>query len=201
MPYMKKLLTYSIFALILFSLSACNSESHTSVLKKCTTLGDESIAYARANYVKLFHHFNPKKFQNTFQKVEEFDNVTHRNVINTYDIAVRKLKAKDPTTKALISACRMLSVFSKDLVDQAYPRAIAHKSEHDPLTNEFFIEINQIVKFDHNIGEFDKNALSFKHKVEAYEVALKNYINKFQPELPSQKYQTSFTKKHFAKLD
>lgn len=198
---MKMLLTYSMFALILFSLSACNNENHELVLKKCTTLGDESIVYARANYVKLFYHFNPNKFKKTYQKVEGFDNVTHRNVINTYDIAVRKLKAKDPTTKALISACRMLAMFSKDLVDQAYPRAIAHKSNHDPLTNDFFIEINQIVKFDHNIGEFDKNTQSFKHKVEAYEVALKNYIHKFQPELPPQKHQTRFTKSHFAKLD
>lgn len=181
---MKKSLTFSLFiTLVLFTVSACNSQSHISVLNKCTILADESIVYARANYVKLFHHFNPKKFQKTYKKIANFDHVTHRNVINTYDIAVRKLKTKDPTTKALISACKTLAKFSKELVDQTYPRAIAHNSAYKPLTDEFFIELNQIVKFDHSIGDFDMNTLSFKHKVKNYQVALQNYKNKFQNEL------------------
>jgi hypothetical protein len=160
---------------------ACNGETQVSVFKKCSTLGDESITYARANYVKLFHHFNPEKFQETYKQVEQFDNVTHRNTIITYDRAVQKIKVKDPTAKAFLSACKALSVFSQEFVDIAYPKAIKHQSQYDPLSNDFFIEINQIVKFDHNIGSFDPNTASFKYQVEAYEQALKNYMEKYPP--------------------
>ena len=69
-------------------------------------------------------------------------------------------------------------------MDQAYPRAISHKSKHKILSDGFFIEINQIVKFDHNIGSFDSTVNSFKQQVQNYKLAVKNYINKYKAELP-----------------
>ncbi len=147
------------------------------------TLGDESIVYARANYVKLFHHYNPKKFQESFDKVKNFDYITHRNVINNYDIAVRKLKPRDSVTKSFVSSCKDLAVFSKNLVDQAYPRAISHQSENDSLSNAFFNEINSIVKFDDAIGVFSKSDKSFNQYVKIYKDALLNYKNTFKSEL------------------
>ncbi|MEE9310342.1 MAG: hypothetical protein V3U64_04920 [Cocleimonas sp.] len=177
--------TVLVFSLLL-SISACNSDSRVSVLQKCTTLGDESIAYARANYVKLFHYFNAEKFDIPYQQVKNFDHITHRNVINTYDIAVRKIKAKDPTTQSMLTACRSLATFSKNFVDQSYPRAIAHKSEANPLSDTFFTQINQIVKFDESIGLFDKNMLSFKQHILNYREATRLYRKSFQKELSSQ---------------
>ncbi|MCF6189047.1 MAG: hypothetical protein L3J51_01050 [Cocleimonas sp.] len=172
-----------MFALM-FSIVGCNSSvDRVSVLQKCTTLGDESIGYARANYVKLFHYFNAEKFSTPFQQVKDYDYVTHRNVINTYDIAVRKLKGKDPITKSLLSACKNLSEFSKNFVDQAYPRAIAHKSQENPLSDKFFTQINQIVKFDETIGVFDRTMTSFKQQVASYEAAAKKYRKIFKKEL------------------
>jgi len=169
---------------LIFSITGCNGNvDRLSVLQKCTTLGDESIAYARANYVKLFHHFNEEKFNIPFQQIKDYDYVTHRNVINTYYIAVRKLKAKDPTTESLLSACKNLSLFSKNFVDQSYPRAIAHKSQDNPLSDKFFTQINQIVKFDETIGTFDKTMPSFKQQVASYEAARKKYRQKFKNEL------------------
>ena len=147
------------------------------------TLADESIIYARANYVKLFYHFNPQKFNEPFQKIKGFDYVSHRNVINTYNNAVRKIRTKDDATKSLVNACLKLSSFSKNLVDQAYPRAISHVSQHNPLTDKFFSEINQIVKFDHNIGDFNNTTLSFKQYVEAYRTAVKNYQITFKADI------------------
>jgi len=173
---------FSLFLLML-ALAGCSSESRISVLQKCTTLGDESIAYARANYVKLFHYFNAEKFDAPYQKIKDFDHVTHRNVINTYTFAVRKLKAKDPITKSLLFACKSLATFSKNFVDQSYPRAIAHESADDPLTDKFFTQINQIVKFDNSIGVFDKGAPSFKQYVSNYQKATKQYREKFKAEL------------------
>jgi len=181
-------LSIVVILLLSFGLSSCGGNSQLSVLKKCKTLGDESIAYARANYVKLFYHFNPEKFNKTYQKIKTFDYVTHRNIINTYDLAVRKLKTKDTTTEAFLSSCKKLSQFSKNLVDQAYPRAIAHKSNFDSLSDDFFLEINKIVRFDHNIGQYGKKMYSFKHQVEAYQLALNNYVEKFKIELSKQKY-------------
>jgi hypothetical protein len=183
---MKQLLTFFFILSILSVVSSCNSVDRAATLQKCMALGDESIIYARANYVKLFHYFNPQKFIEPYQQVKEFDHVSHRNVINTYDIAIRKLKAKDDVTKALISACKGLSDFSKTLVDQSYPRAISHKSKFNPLSDNFFIEINQIVKFDPNIGEFDQSNDSFKQQVQNYKSAVKNYIKKYQAELPTE---------------
>jgi hypothetical protein len=167
----------------MLALTGCSSESRISVLQKCTILGDESIAYARANYVKLFHYFNAEKFDAPYQQIKDYDYVTHRNVINTYTFAVRKLKAKDPVTKSLLFACNSLATFSKNLVDQSYPRAIAHKSQDNPLSDKFFTQINQIVKFDNSIGVFDKNAPSFKQYISNYQQAAKQYREKFKAEL------------------
>ncbi len=181
----KLVIKFSIACLLLLSLSSCNSESQISVLKKCSTLAEESILYSRANYVKLFHHFNPKKFEKTFQQVRDFDHVTHRNTINTYRIAVRKIKTKDTVTKNLIASCEELAKFSTNFIDQTYPRAVAHKSEFNSLTDQFFIEINLIVKFDHNIGVFERNSQSFKHLVQKYEDAHNVFIKNFNAELQS----------------
>lgn len=180
---MRSLIKTTLFFLLMLSIAGCNSESRLSILKKCTTLGDESILYARANYVKLFHYFNAEKFDAAYQQVKDFDHIRHRNVINTYDIAVRKIKAKDSVTKSLLLACRSLATFSKNLVDQSYPRAIAHMSNDDPLTDKFFSQINQIVKFDNSIGVFDKNTPSFKQQVDAYKNAKNQYRKKFKAEL------------------
>lgn len=176
-----------IVLLVSFNLASCNSETKISTFNKCRTLGNESILYARANYVKLFHHFNPNKFENTFEKVKDFDHITHRNIINTYDFAVRKLKASDPATEVFITSCKKLAEFSKNFVDQAYPRAIAHKSQYDVLSDDFFNEINQLVKFDHNIGNNSKDMNSFKQLVTTYEKALKAYEKTLNEELSSGK--------------
>ncbi|MEE9327230.1 MAG: hypothetical protein V3U71_08020 [Cocleimonas sp.] len=180
-----KFLFFPLLFVVLLLLGGCQQQNHESILQKCNTLANESIVYARANYVKLFHYFNPEKFFGPFQQVKDFDHVTHRNVINTYDIAVRKLQSGDPETIALITSCINLSNFSKLLVDQSYPRAIAHKSKHDTLTDLFFIEINNIVKFDHKIGKFDSEEMSFDKYVKNYKKAAKAYIEKFKDDLPA----------------
>lgn len=172
-----------LFFLVIFSIAGCSSETRLSVLKKCTTLGDESISYARANYVKLFHYFNAEKFDTSYQRIKDYDHVTHRNVINTYTLAVRKLKAKDPVTESLLGACKSLAAFSKNFVDQSYPRAIAHESQDNPLSDKFFTQINQIVKFDDSIGAFEKNTSSFKQQVLKYQKATKRYRETFKAEL------------------
>lgn len=181
-----KMKHFVIFIFSIFLLSGCNSDTRLSILNKCMTLGGESIIYARANYVKLFYHFNSQKFDEPFKQIKDFDYVTHRNVINNYNSAVKKLPIKDSTTKSLISACIKLAKFSKNLVDQSYPRAISHKSDHNPLTDKFFSEINGIVKFDHNIGDFDSSALSFKQHVDAYKKAVLNYQKIFKVDLISE---------------
>ncbi len=135
---------------------------------------------------ELPKHFNPEKFSESYQQTKEFDHVTHRNIINTYDIAIRKLKSNDVDTKSLIASCQKLADFSKALVDQSYPRAMSHQSKYDILSDAFFIEINQIVKFDHNIGVFDKNAVSFKQLVEEYRETVQDYIAKYKNELPEE---------------
>lgn len=180
---MKSLFFLLLVTYTLVFTGACSSDDRVSALKKCTVLGDESIVYARANYVKLFHYFNPEKFSDSYQQTKEFDHVTTRNVINTYDIAIRKLKSNDADTKSLIASCQNLADFSKTLVDQSYPRAMSHQSKYDILSDAFFIEINQIVKFDHNIGVFDKNAVSFKQYVDEYREAVRNYVAKYKNEL------------------
>ena len=180
---MKPLFKITFLIIMVLSIAGCGSESRVSILQKCTTLGDESIAYARANYVKLFHYFNAEKFSTPYQQIKDFDNVTHRNVINTYDIAVRKIKAKDPVTKSLLFGCKSLSAFSKNFVDQTYPRAIAHESQDNPLSDKFFNQINQIVKFDSKIGVFNKGVASFKEQVANYQTAKKQYQEAFKAEL------------------
>lgn len=182
---MNTFLKKTFLFIFMLSIAGCNSESRLSILKKCTTLGDESIVYARANYVKLFYYFNAEKFDIAYQQIKDFDHVTHRNVINTYDIAVRKIKAKDPVTETLLFACKNLASFSKNFVDQAYPRAIALDSQNDPLSDKFFIQINQIVKFDESIGTFEQNSFSFKQRVSDFKTATKNYREKFNAELIS----------------
>lgn len=183
---MKSILIIFSLTLILLMQSSCNSSNKKMVLQQCMTLGDESILYARANYVKLFHEINPEKFHDSYKKVKNFNHLAHRNTINTYDIAVRKLKVKDPVSKSLLQACKNLSDFSKNLADQAYPQAISfkNKSKLSPLTDKFFLEINKIVKFDHSIGKYNKYFISFKVHVKNYERAVKKYAKKFKVELP-----------------
>ena len=188
MKFIKHLL--SLFVL-LFILVGCNSVDRFSILKKCTVLGDESIAYARAHYVKLFYQFNPDKFADSYKQVKGFDTVTHRNTIDTYSRAVNKISSDnqnidDSTTQNLLSSCKQLSTFSKNFVENVYPKAISFDSKKNPLTDEFFIEINQYVAFDHTIGQFDKTVPSFKLIVEKYEKAVASYINNYRKTIPSE---------------
>lgn len=153
-------------------------------------LGDESIIYARAHYVKLFYHFNPNKFSDSYKQIDGFDAVTHRNTIDTYSMAIEKLYTdnkvtSDDTTQHLLSTCKSLSEFSRQFVEENYRLAINHMSKNDPLTDGFFIEINKIVKFDHNIGTFDKTKTSFKQKVDSYRKAVADYINRYRKNIPT----------------
>lgn len=172
-------------------ISACNSSvDRFSVLQKCTILGDESIVYARAHYVKLFHHFNPNKFSDSYKKITNFDATTHKNVIDTYTRAVDKIYTNkdnngDAITQNLLSTCKNLSKFSTNFVEQNYPVAINHLSKNNPLTDQFFIEINKIVKFDHNIGAFDITKMSFKDNIDSYQKAVNEYINRYRKEIPT----------------
>lgn len=175
---------------ILVIMGGCNSVDRFTILKQCTVLGDESIVYARAHYVKLFHHFNPEKFSESYKQIDGFDGITLKNTIDTYTRAVDKLNSKeknidDNTTQQLISACKDLSMFSKDFVENVYPKAIDYKSDNNPLSDAFFIEINQLVKFDHKIGLFDKNKNSFKRSVERYQKAVGAYIQEYRKSIPS----------------
>jgi len=175
----------------LLFISACNSGvDRFSVLKKCTVLGDESIIYARAHYVKLFYHFNPNKFSDSYKQIQSFDAVTHKNTINTYTRAIEKIYANkegidDNLTQNLLSACKDLAIFSTDFVEQNYRLAINHISKNNPLTDDFFIEINKIVKFDHNIGAFDETKMSFKKSVDSYQKAVEDYINGYRKDIPT----------------
>ena len=172
-------------------ISACNSSiDRFSVLKKCMVLGDESIIYARAHYVKLFYHYNPNKFSDSYKQIGDFDAVTHRNNIDTYTRAIEKLYTHenitaDIATEQLLSSCKNLAVFSKHFVEQNYRLAFNHISKNDPLTDDFFIEINRIVRFDHNIGAFDKNKASFKQKVDSYQKAVGDYIDLYRKDIPT----------------
>lgn len=188
---MKVSISLLLLCIALFFISACNgSDNRFSVLKKCMVLGDESIIYARAHYVKLFYHFNPNKFSDSYKKIENFDAVTHKNTIDTYSMAIDKLYSNknimaDNTTQNLLSSCKNLSDFSKDFVEENYRLAINHLSKNDPLTDDFFIEINKIVKFDHNIGSSNKGDTSFKEKVDSYQEAVSDYINRYKQDIPS----------------
>jgi len=187
MKIMSKLVLAGV--LLLF-ISGCNSVDRFQILKQCTILGDESIVYARAHYVKLFYHFNPEKFIDSYRQIDDFDAVTLKNTIDTYTRAVDKFSTNganvdDVETQNLISACKELSIFSKAFVESTYKQAINHKSKNNPLSDEFFIEINQLVKFDHKIGVYDKNTMSFKRSVESYKKAVDTYIKKYRKSIPS----------------
>lgn len=175
---------------MLLVISGCNSVDRFAILKQCTVLGDESIVYARAHYVKLFHHFNPEKFAESYKQIDGFDAITLKNTIDTYARAIDKLNRKekninDNTTQQLTAACKELSIFSKDFVENVYPKAIDYKSNNNPLSDAFFIEINQLVKFDHNIGLFDKHENSFKLSMERYQKAVDQYIKEYRKSIPS----------------
>lgn len=176
---------------MLLLISGCNSNADRfSLLKQCTVLGDESILYARAHYVRLFYHFNPVKFSDSYEKIKSFDTVTHRNVIDTYSRAVDKINnnnknVDDIVTQSLLSTCINLSKFSTDFVEENYRLAINHHSKNDPLTDDFFNEINQIVKFDDDIGAYDKSQKSFKQNVDSYQEAVENYIKHYRKYIPT----------------
>lgn len=175
---------------LLLFISGCNSVDRFSILKQCTVLGDESIVYARAHYVKLFYYFNPEKFAESYKQIDGFDAVTLRNTIDTYSRAVDKISTQEKTvsdasTQNLIAACKELSSFSKYFVENTYLEAIKYQSINNPLSDEFFIEINQLVQFDHNIGFYDKTKNSFKRSVENYKKAVNNYIQKHRKSIPS----------------
>ena len=187
---MKIMSKFVLACLVLLFISGCNSVDRFQILKQCTILGDESIIYARAHYVKLFYHFNPEKFAESYKQINDFDAITLRNTIDTYTRAVDKIsskgvKANDTATQNLISACKELSAFSKDFVENTYKQALDYQSESNPLSDEFFIEINQLVKFDHKIGVYDKSRNSFKRSVEQYKEAVKNYIQEYRKSIPS----------------
>ena len=172
-------------------IGGCNSVDRFAILKQCTVLGDESIVYARAHYVKLFYHYNPEKFVESYNQIKDFDAVTLKNTINTYERAVNKVRANDKkindaTTLKLIAACKELSNFTNDFVENTYRKALSHQSKNDPSTDAFFIEINRLVKFDHNIGVYDKDRISFKRSVESYKKAVSNYIQEYRKSIPSE---------------
>lgn len=183
---MKKLVLISTLAFVaLLQISCNNQQDKKTILTQCKVLAEESILYARANYVKLFYEINPEKFLDSYSQVKDFNHVAHRNTINNYDIAVHKLKVKDPVSKSFLQSCKKLSKFSQNLVDKAYPRAVSFKnnSKLSPLTDEFFLEINKIIKFDRSIGQYKKSFISFKDQVKEYETALKLYLEKYKDEI------------------
>lgn len=178
---MKKRLHYfSLVLLMLFTSVACNSSESNKeqILSKCSILGDEAKQYGRANYLRLFHSINPEKFEATYQKVANFDNAQHRAMINTYVDAVKRLKTNDATAKNLIVATEEITQFVQHFVDTDYPIAIKHRSRNNPKSDGFFMEINNIVKFDQNIKGFDTSKAAFKGLLEKYNKALNNYSNK-----------------------
>jgi len=93
---------------------------------------------------------------------------------------------KDSVTNELLRSCKELSEFSKNFVENDFPTAMNFKSKKNPATDGFFIEINQIVMFDHNIGSYDKNKGSFKRSVDKYKQAVNNYIKLYRKSIPSE---------------
>ncbi|HIO92012.1 MAG TPA: hypothetical protein EYG68_04110 [Leucothrix mucor] len=164
--------------LLLFILAGCNSANNKEqILAKCSILGDEARQYGRANYLRLFYSMNPEKFEATYQKVATFDNKHHRAMINTYVDAVSRLKTNDETAQRLISATQELTQFVTSFVDDDYAVAANHKhhSRNNPKSDDFFIEINSIVKFDQNLKGFDSDEVAFKSLLEDYNKALGLY--------------------------
>lgn len=191
MPLFRHLIFFFITVL---TLSSCNSDDRLTILKHCSVLGDESIIYARAHYVKLFYTFNPKKFETSYKQIGDFDPIAINNTIHTYSRAVVKYEetqqeTMDKTTQDLISSCKALSDFSLKFVKNDYPKAIDHESDSSSLTDTFFIEINKIVKFDHKLGDFDKNDSSFKQIVGNYQKAVSHYIEKYRKSIPTEYLQ------------
>jgi len=187
---MKLVSKFLLVCISLLLINACNnSDDRLSLLKKCTVLGDESIIYARAHYVKLFYHFNPNKFSDSYTQISNFDAVTHLNTIDTYNRAIAKIDVSkkiynDKFTQNLLQSCKDLSKFSIEFVEKNYPLAIRHNSKNDPLTDAFFIEINKIVKFDHNIGYFDESQKSFKDNIDNFQKAVNDYIDHYRGDIP-----------------
>ena len=131
------------------------------------------------------------KFSDSYRQINNFDAVTHKNTINTYVRAVKKFdndkqNIEDDVTQNLLNTCKSLSVFSTNFVEENYRLAINHISKNDPLTDTFFIEINKIVKFDHNIGAFDTAEISFKQSVDNYQKAVGEYINHYRKSIPTE---------------
>lgn len=159
---------------------ACNSSGNNKaqILSKCSILGDEAKKYGRANYLRLFYSINPEKFEATYQKVASFDNAQHRAMINTYVDAVKRLKTKDTAAQGLIKATEEITQFVTNFVDTDYPIAVKHRSRNNPKSDDFFMEINNIVKFDQNIKGFDTSKSAFKGLLEKYNKALGRYSNK-----------------------
>ena len=156
----------------------CSESSKEQILAKCSILADEAKQYGRANYLHLFYALNPTKFAATYQKVANFDNAQHRAMINTYIDAVKRLKTKDEAAKRLIAVTIEMTQFVKHFVDINYPIALKYRSKNNPKSDDFFMEINNIVKFDQNIKGFDKNKATFKGLLEKYNKILNHYSHK-----------------------
>lgn len=166
---------------ILLLFSGCsNTNNKLQILSKCTVLGDEAKHYGRANYLRLFYSINPEKFEATYQKMATFDNKSHRAMINTYTSALKRIKTNDQSALQLIIATQTLVLFVQNFVDYNYAKAILHQSKNNPKSDGFFIEINNIVKFDDDIEGFDKNKATFKGLLEKYNQALITYASKHQ---------------------
>lgn len=150
------------------------------ILSKCTILSDEAKHYGRANYLRLFYAINPEKFEATYHKVATFDNKSHRAMINTYTSALKRIKTKDQSALQLISATQTLVLFVQNFVDHDYAKATLHQSKNNPKSDDFFIEINNIVKFDYNINGFNPNQATFKGLLEKYNQALIIYSSQHQ---------------------
>jgi len=168
------------FLTLFITLSACHHiDTKTQILSKCTILADEARQYGSANYIRLFYSINPKKFAETYQKAADFDNKAHRAVINTYMVALERIKTKDAKALELIKATLEIARFVQYFVDNNYAIAskLKHSSKHNPKSDAFFIEINNIIKFDPNIENFDKNQATFTGLLETYNKVLKIYSN------------------------
>ena len=169
---------FSLLLILFLMLSACNSVNNKAqILSKCSILGDEAKQVGRANYLRLFYRINPKKFESTFQKIATFDNKSHRAMLNTYLNALSRLKTDDKQAQQLIAATQELAQFVQHFVDHDYAIAINHqdKSEHKPESDHFFMEINDIVKFDHTSKGFSQHKTSFKSLLEKYNKTLTAY--------------------------
>ena len=176
----KRLYYFTLLLLMLFMGVACksNESNKEQILSKCSILGDEVKQYGRANYLRLFYALNPTKFEATYQKVANFDNAQHRAMINTYADAVKRLKTNNEPAIHLIIATEEITQFVQHFVDTDYAIAIKHRSKNNPKSDDFFIEINNIIKFDQNIKGFDTSKAAFKGLLEKYNKALDHYSNK-----------------------